>query len=303
MRVTIHLVNADDALALRPFVQPICAQVFASSGFAREVDGVDLDELLARARALVAERPHTRKELSDRLAERWPDVDASSLAYAFTFLEPLVHVPPRGMWGTTGPAALTTRRDVARAPARPRRSRGHRAALPARLRPRHRRRRGQVVARRRATAGARGPAPAPADVPRRAWPGALRRPRRAAARPRRPGPTALPARVRQRAPLPRRPHARDPARQPAPAAPGRQRRPHRDVPGRRLPARHVAERGRTSSASSPSRRSRSGTPGRSTTRPSACAASSPRASRRRARARARPGAPRATGAGSRPAPA
>ena len=108
MRVTIHLVNADDALALRTFVQPICAQVFASSGFARELDGVDLDELRARARALVAKRPHTRKELSDRLAERWPDVDAPSLAYAFTFLEPLVHVPPRGLWGATGPAALTT---------------------------------------------------------------------------------------------------------------------------------------------------------------------------------------------------
>jgi hypothetical protein len=108
MRVTIHLVNARDALSLRPFVQPVCEQVFASSGFARDVDGIDLDELRARARALVEERPRTRVELSRELAERFPHREPASLAYAFTFLEPLVHVPPRGLWGESGPAALTT---------------------------------------------------------------------------------------------------------------------------------------------------------------------------------------------------
>jgi Winged helix DNA-binding domain len=108
MRVTIHLVNARDALALRPFVQPVCEQVFASSGFARDVDGIALDGLRARARALVEERPRTRVELSRELAERFAHRDAASLAYAFTFLEPLVHVPPRGLWGESGPAALTT---------------------------------------------------------------------------------------------------------------------------------------------------------------------------------------------------
>jgi hypothetical protein len=108
MRVTIHLVNAPDALALRPFVQPVCEQVFASSGFARDVDGIDLDELRARARALVEEQPRTRVELSRELAERFAHREPASLAYAFTFLEPLVHVPPRGLWGEGGPAALTT---------------------------------------------------------------------------------------------------------------------------------------------------------------------------------------------------
>ena len=108
MRVTIHLVNARDALALRPFVQPVCEQVFASSGFARDVDGIDLDELRAQACALVERRPRTRVELSRELAERFPHREPASLAYAFTFLEPLVHVPPRGLWGESGPAALTT---------------------------------------------------------------------------------------------------------------------------------------------------------------------------------------------------
>jgi hypothetical protein len=108
MRVTIHLVNARDALVLRPFVQPVCEQVFASSGFARDVDGIDLDELRALARTLVEDRPRTRVELSRALAERFAHRDPASLAYAFTFLEPLVHVPPRGLWGESGPAALTT---------------------------------------------------------------------------------------------------------------------------------------------------------------------------------------------------
>ena len=108
MRVTIHLVNARDALALRRFVQPVCEQVFASSGFARDVDGIDLDELRGRACALVEERPRTRVELSRELAERFTGREPASLAYAFTFLEPLVHVPPRGLWGESGPAALTT---------------------------------------------------------------------------------------------------------------------------------------------------------------------------------------------------
>src|SRR5215212_10021912 len=108
MRVTIHLVNARDALSLRPFVQPVCEQVFASSRFARDVHGIDLDELRARARALVEHRPRTRVELSRELAERFPHREPASLAYAFTFLEPLVHVPPRGLWGESGPAALAT---------------------------------------------------------------------------------------------------------------------------------------------------------------------------------------------------
>jgi hypothetical protein len=108
MRVTIHLATARDALGLRPLVQPLAEQVFRSSQFHRDTDGVDLDALLERARALVEERPRTRVELSAALAERWPDRDPASLAYAFTFLAPLVHVPPRGLWGMTGPVALTT---------------------------------------------------------------------------------------------------------------------------------------------------------------------------------------------------
>jgi hypothetical protein len=105
MRATIHLVSARDALTLRPLIQPVLDRGFRGSPFGRAVAGRDMTDVMAAGRALVEARPHTSPEIARTLAERFPDIPTDSLAYVVSYLIPLVQVPPRGLWGRTGPVA------------------------------------------------------------------------------------------------------------------------------------------------------------------------------------------------------
>lgn len=110
MRGTIHLVSARDCLRLRPVLQAFLErQVWANATYGRaHLEGVDLDAVLAAGRALVEEEPRTVAALRELLGPRWPDREPSALAYAVRLLLPVVYVPPRGVWGRSGPVAFTT---------------------------------------------------------------------------------------------------------------------------------------------------------------------------------------------------
>jgi hypothetical protein len=109
MRNTVHLVSARDCLAFRPLVQPVIDRGLYGNRTNRVgIEGVDIEALSAAGRALLEERPRTAKELGILLRERWPERDPASLARAIRHLLPLVQVPPRGVWGKSGPAAHTT---------------------------------------------------------------------------------------------------------------------------------------------------------------------------------------------------
>ncbi|HSA49192.1 MAG TPA: winged helix DNA-binding domain-containing protein [Yinghuangia sp.] len=107
MRSTIHTVTADDCLAWRPLLLPAMERMFNTSHL-RATAGADRDELTDLGRAFIEEKPRTFAEVGAYLGERWPDAQPTALAAALRTWAPLVQVPPRGLWGRSGPVAHTT---------------------------------------------------------------------------------------------------------------------------------------------------------------------------------------------------
>ena len=59
-------------------------------------------------RAFVDMEPRTFRALGDHLLTRWPDRDRMALEQAVRAGVTLVQVPPRGLWGRSGPVAHTS---------------------------------------------------------------------------------------------------------------------------------------------------------------------------------------------------
>ncbi len=109
MRGTIHLLSTDDALTLRPVMQPVLDdELFRNKTWSVGLRGVDVAPVLELGRRMVEERPRTLGELRAAIAERWPEYDATTLAYTCRNQLPTFQVTPRGLWHRSGQVALTT---------------------------------------------------------------------------------------------------------------------------------------------------------------------------------------------------
>ncbi len=106
LRATMHLVTADDALALPPIVRPLHERTYRASEYGRGLAGLDVAEVVAAALELLRARPMTATELGRELAARWPGREPVHLGAAAVYSAPLLQVPPRGVWGSTGRARL-----------------------------------------------------------------------------------------------------------------------------------------------------------------------------------------------------
>jgi hypothetical protein len=94
MRATIHLFSRHDFVAFRPALQPMLTAGMRAV-LKDRIAGidVDLDALLAAARACFAENPCTFAELREHLIGRFPKLDERAMGYAVRMQLPLVQVP------------------------------------------------------------------------------------------------------------------------------------------------------------------------------------------------------------------
>ncbi|EFD64680.1 conserved hypothetical protein [Streptomyces lividans TK24] len=101
MRRTVHLVTAEDVLAWRSRHDAMLRGRVLGT-YRRELAGVDLDELAAAGRAVLADgEPRSMGDLARAVAARWPDAGPRPLGELLVAaLIPTVQLPPRGLWRT-----------------------------------------------------------------------------------------------------------------------------------------------------------------------------------------------------------
>jgi hypothetical protein len=97
MRGTLHLMSAADYVAHRMTLQPMLTRSLALLG--TRAEGLDAEEVLPVARALLDERPRTFGELRVALVEHFPGVNDRALGFTVRMRLPLVMIPTEDRWG------------------------------------------------------------------------------------------------------------------------------------------------------------------------------------------------------------
>jgi hypothetical protein len=96
MRGTLHLMSAADYIAHRMTLQPMLTRSLALLG--TRAEGLDADEVLPVARALLGETPRTFSELRAALVEAFPDSNDRALGFTVRMSLPLVMIPTEERW-------------------------------------------------------------------------------------------------------------------------------------------------------------------------------------------------------------
>jgi Winged helix DNA-binding domain len=109
MRSTIHLLSAEDFLALRALSDGAVARNLSSQApWAQALREADRPALAADLRAALAGGPLARGALAGRLTGRWGRGLADATAARVAVLTGCVQAAPRGVWGQRGPLAWAT---------------------------------------------------------------------------------------------------------------------------------------------------------------------------------------------------
>ncbi|WP_168200889.1 winged helix DNA-binding domain-containing protein [Allokutzneria sp. NRRL B-24872] len=103
MRRTVHLVTSADVLAWRSRHDAMLKQKVLGV-YRRELDGVDLAELAAAGRAVLADgQARSMSDLARAVEDRWPEPGVRALGeMLIAALIPTAQTPPRGLWRTKG---------------------------------------------------------------------------------------------------------------------------------------------------------------------------------------------------------
>jgi hypothetical protein len=102
LRGTIHLLTPEDALALRPWTQPVHDKEGSHSVNVRPAAHLDRAEFRAAVAEVLADGPLPVKRLGEALAARFPEVPPAALGSLARVATSLAQLPPRGAWKESG---------------------------------------------------------------------------------------------------------------------------------------------------------------------------------------------------------
>lgn len=100
LRITLHLLAAEDYLRIHPLLQPTLSRNLRL--FARRTHGFDMERFSAFMRAYIQEQPRTAVELRAEMEELYPAMGQQQLSDAVRMHLALIQTLPAGTWGFTG---------------------------------------------------------------------------------------------------------------------------------------------------------------------------------------------------------